>query len=329
MILNILTLPILFLIGIATSYEDFRHGKIANRWIVFGIVWSFFVVLFLLAVNFLGLAEIISLQYAGKVAMNFSAVIVVSFLMWKFGAWAAGDAKLFITFSVLLPLTFYWKSYLPIFPSFALLVNIFALIFLYMLVRASVFYGEKILMSFRTLAKKPKNISEKIGMTKIVNWKSFALFFQKRINTIIAITGIFLAVAMAEKILLRYFLIEIDLKIILPIVFAVLILFNEMLKRFTEKMAFLKTAGVVILVTLFGYSLIFDFSSAIKIIWQSILIMVAFMLVFKLFETMSNFYMRETSFQKNIPFAFWMFMGVILTLFFKSSVINVVIKLIN
>lgn len=264
MILNILTLPILFLIGIATSYEDFRHGKIANRWIVFGIVWSFFVVLFLLAVNFLGLAEIISLQYAGKVAMNFSAVIVVSFLMWKFGAWAAGDAKLFITFSALLPLTFYWKSYLPIFPSFALLVNIFALIFLYMLVRASVFYGEKILMSFRTLAKKPKNISEKIGMTKIVNWKSFALFFQKRINTIIAITGIFLAVAMAEKILLRYFLIEIDLKIILPIVFAVLILFNEMLKRFTEKMAFLKTAGVVILVTLFGYSLIFDFPARLK-----------------------------------------------------------------
>ena len=329
MILNILTLPILFLIGLATSYEDFRYGKITNRWIIFGIVWSFFVIFLLLAMNFLNVAEIISFQYAGKTALNFLAVVIISFLMWKFGAWAAGDAKLFIAFSALLPLTFYWKSYLPIFPSFALLVNIFALVFLYMLARASVFYGEKILMLFWTLVKKPKSISEKIRIAKIANWKSLVLFFQKRMNTIMAITGVFLAVAITEKILLRYFLMVIDLKIILPIIFVVLILFKGPLKKLTKKIAFLKTAGIVILAALFGYSLIFDFSSAIKIIWQSILMLLAFMLVLKLFETMSNFYMRETSFQKNIPFAFWMFMGVILTLFFKSSVINVVINLVN
>jgi len=53
--------------------------------------------------------------------------------------WSAGDAKLFFVFSLLIPISYYSKSYLPVFPSFALLVNIFIPILLF-LIFASCFY---------------------------------------------------------------------------------------------------------------------------------------------------------------------------------------------
>ena len=77
---------------------------------------------------------------------------------------APGDAKLFFLFSFLLPLKYYWRSYLPIFPSFALLINIFIPIFLYILMKA--FYN--LILSFN-LKKFEINIFNSKKISSLMN----------------------------------------------------------------------------------------------------------------------------------------------------------------
>ena len=47
------------------------------------------------------------------------------YFLWHYRLWSAGDAKLFAVYAFLIPLNFYAKSYIAIFPSFNLLINLF------------------------------------------------------------------------------------------------------------------------------------------------------------------------------------------------------------
>ena len=151
MIFDILFLPLLFFISIIISYEDIKYGKVRNKWIILGLVWGlaiifFFFIWYFIAspithfyyFNILQLPDgspapvfTIPLNYLSKVILNVVIALTIAFLMWRFKAWAAGDAKLFMVYSLLIPLKYYWKSYLVYFPSFVLLINIFIPIFIY------------------------------------------------------------------------------------------------------------------------------------------------------------------------------------------------------
>ncbi len=63
--------------------------------------------------------------YLVKVAANAALALFAGFLMWWFGLWAAGDAKMFAVLALLLPLSTYREAYLPAFPAYVLLFNTF------------------------------------------------------------------------------------------------------------------------------------------------------------------------------------------------------------
>lgn len=163
MLFDYLFLPVLFLIGLITAFQDLCYGKIKNKWIILGLAYG----LLVLAGFFLwnqvahpvsiyyyqhikGLEPnspmpvfTVSNQYLQTTVINFLLAVGVGFLMWFMKAWSAGDAKLFFVFALLLPLKYYSKSFLAFFPSFALLINIFIPIFLFFAAKALVFFFQK------------------------------------------------------------------------------------------------------------------------------------------------------------------------------------------
>ncbi|MDD3032350.1 MAG: hypothetical protein PHF88_00045 [Candidatus Pacebacteria bacterium] len=57
--------------------------------------------------------------------INFSISVFVSYALWFFNCWSAGDAKLFSLLCFLLPLSFYENTNYLFFPSFNILINLF------------------------------------------------------------------------------------------------------------------------------------------------------------------------------------------------------------
>ncbi len=83
--------------------------------------------------------------------INGSIAFTVGYLLWHFNFWAAGDAKLFSIYSLLIPLEYYSKNYIRYFSSSMLLVDtIFFICFVFFL---KMFY--KIIISCFTHLRKP------------------------------------------------------------------------------------------------------------------------------------------------------------------------------
>jgi Flp pilus assembly protein protease CpaA len=164
-IIDILFLPMIFFIGIVTSWEDFNIGKVRNKWIALGLIYFAIISALLLVFslfaseltayiklidsNLLRQAMEIPLNYFGKVVLNGFLALGLGFLLWKYNFIAAGDAKLFFLFSLLLPLKYYWKAYMPYFPSFTLLLNIILPVFFLIFLQASWYLARKLLRFFK------------------------------------------------------------------------------------------------------------------------------------------------------------------------------------
>ncbi|MFH0832595.1 MAG: A24 family peptidase C-terminal domain-containing protein [Candidatus Aenigmatarchaeota archaeon] len=110
----------LVVFGIWTSYTDIKKGMIRNNVIL----------LLLLAAFILNTFYTRSFVVATAAsAVNITVAIVGGFLLWFAGMWSAADAKLFIGFAFLLPITLYEHSF-SYFPAVAILINSFVPIFL-------------------------------------------------------------------------------------------------------------------------------------------------------------------------------------------------------
>lgn len=161
--IDILFLPMLFFIGAVTSHEDIKYGRISNKWIFLGLIYSLGLFSFLLyhtlldnAIDWLHFPFHLASGYVLKVFMNSLITLVAVFALYRSALMAAGDAKLLFVFSLLLPLKYYWKSYLPVFPSMALLINIFLPIFIFLVLQALVSAG-KFLVRLHPKGKKSKS----------------------------------------------------------------------------------------------------------------------------------------------------------------------------
>jgi hypothetical protein len=117
-------LPAILLFGIATSLEDHKKGKIRNIWIISAIGYSFFI-LFTAVSSMLLLRTPLNYSYITDYFVNIGFALSSGFIIWYIGLWSAGDAKLFLAYASLLPLTVYSFGYIPHFPSFIILINTF------------------------------------------------------------------------------------------------------------------------------------------------------------------------------------------------------------
>ena len=315
MIFDILFLPLLFFIGIITSYEDFKYGKVRNKWILLGLFWGLIIIIFFFVWYFVASPitryyyfEIqhlpddspapvftVSLVYLWRVILNVVIALLIAFLMWRFNAWAAGDAKLFVVYALLLPLTYYWKSYLPYFPSFVLLINIFIPIFLYLLFRSCFYYLKFIYLrltktdkrgsSLKSDRAREKTDKKKAGWEKI---KSMAVMF-------LGFIGIFLVFGLLQEPIKEHF--TINISSLQMFIFAALIIFSGALSKIFQKPITFKII-IISLIIILGYGFISFPNATWQIIYQATKMMAIFMVIFTLFRKLIDFYVLKTGLKK-------------------------------
>lgn len=138
--LNIVCISIL---GFISSYTDIKKGIIPNRLVFSGIAAA-------IALNFLNGFSLLPFLLNGSLAFLFG------FMLWLAHLWSAGDAKLFLAFAVLFPMSFYSAG--ETFPAFAIILNSFAPAFLLLL----------LIVLFKTSAKQKTEALKQAFMPKLV-----------------------------------------------------------------------------------------------------------------------------------------------------------------
>lgn len=308
-IMPVVFLPLIFFIGCITSYEDFKTSKIRNKWIKIGLLYS--VVVYSLSWILYGLAlrkvigpifiDISSylLWNFDKWCINLVISTVVAYLLWHFKMWGAGDAKLFITYAALIPMSQYSKIYFSYyFASFLLLLSIFVPVTIYLFIKASYHFFKKV--SFKEIVEKIiKLLKSKIAKSQffgslkvLIGFAFFFLFYRLLRNEISGIIGNVLP----------------DQSIVMLIC---LVAFRPLSKIFKEK-----TIYAISFFIFFSVYIIFKPASSLE--GYLLLIRATFsksLLLILLFPIIQRIIIlcEGNAINKTTPFAMWMFLGALIT----------------
>ncbi len=282
MLINALFLPIVILLGVVTSYEDFRYGKIRNKWIISGFILGSVAYAGLFVANYFASVPAISVYYFSLVSANFVEAVFISFFIWKYDFWAAGDAKLFIVYSFLIPLDFYWKSYLPLFPSFVLLINILSLILAYLFIRACFFYSRYVYMLVvKKVDIRVKNPRQKIFLENIK--KNFMVWA----SGLLGILSIFFLFHLLQKQAMAYFSFNPESSQYALLV--ILLVFARKLTKSLKRSRIMRLIMSIVSLIIF-YNLVFHFSETIPLLYQVLKNTVMFGVAFALLKTLLKFH---------------------------------------
>lgn len=129
-----LHISVIIICGILATKSDISTGKIKNRDLFFCSViggLSYIILFFIGGGNEIFGWEVIA--YLKIFSLNLFLSVLTAYLIWDFGLWTAGDAKLFMVFSYLVPLGFYANGFVDFFPGIVLLINIFIPPFIFVL----------------------------------------------------------------------------------------------------------------------------------------------------------------------------------------------------
>ena len=368
-IIDYLLLPVIFFIGLVTSWEDFQRGLIRNKWIFGGFVYGLAVYLFL------SVFLILDINYFIRVLANSLVTLYISFILWRSRMVAAGDAKLFFVFAWLLPLKYYWRSYYNYFPSIALLLNIFLPIFFFIFIKA-------ILFSIIKIIKILSNPSDKNIYIHI--WE----MFKKNTPTALRkISLIIISVTFIRDLNTLFTITALQAINFLPIVIIILFILRRQLFRFIHLK--LKKWKFIIFFMLsfilsFTYNIYrFGTFAALERFKTSIMIGIIYSVSFVLLGYVLDNYVKDTMIQtinikdlsvgmkpkldkksikrlgpiprtgitieqaetikswqqmgeinkigiyRKAPFAVWVFIGVIITIIFQGSVFHLILNYIN
>ena len=159
-------LPGLLILGIATTYTDIKEGKIRNKWVLFALTYSLVVHL-----SFILFKVPISSFYITQTIINLVVVFIVGFLMWDFGLWTAGDGKLFLAFSALVPISTYNRaSFIFYFPSATILINTFVPLFVFFFFNILLKTSWKLKKEIFVETLHPKRLLSLISTLFVLGW---------------------------------------------------------------------------------------------------------------------------------------------------------------
>src|SRR4030042_2776571 len=174
-------LLIILIIGLVICYEDFKFGKIRNKWIKLGFILGFIVYLLSLIISLIS-GQPIAWQDYLMILSNTLIAFIFAFALWYLKLWAGGDAKLFTFYAFLIPLDFYGNWYFKYWPALALLINIVMPIFIYLIIKMLLYPAQL----FFNYLKHPQLFAEyfkkyqeknKIDKTKIKDYLAAGLSF--------------------------------------------------------------------------------------------------------------------------------------------------------
>jgi len=225
-ILRCLFLLPLLVIGGITSYSDIKYGKIKNIHLFWGFLYTLFLYFFLILYSYFVIHQFGNLKYLAELLLNGLIAFIFGYLLWRFNLWAAGDAKLFVIYSLLVPLEFYSKNYISYFPSATLLIDTFIFI--------CFFFLFKMLWKIAKLCLK-RNITSFsfVYYLSKINYKNL---YKNLKNTILK-TGKFFLIITCSLITLQYLRMKTDI-IFLKLLFNPILVY---LFFFTLQMFFLRT----------------------------------------------------------------------------------------
>lgn len=172
-----LTLLNLLVFGAICTYTDVRQGKIYNRFIKWGFICGFLILIFSLSSSF-------DIGYLKNVLINGSIGFLLGFFLWLNKQWSAGDAKLFSFFSFFLPLRYYSDSYIPFFPSINILLNTFFIIITCLLVSFLFFITGKIISGKIYFKSSSINSENLLKFLKIIFGYVFIVYLLSQLSGI-------------------------------------------------------------------------------------------------------------------------------------------------
>lgn len=294
-IIDILFLPVIFLLGIVTSYEDIKYGKIRNKWIFWGFLywlvlfcafflWNFyFDSIFSYFSDNIKLTSLIQFEhdYLIAVVVNGFVALFFVFVLWEFGIIAAGDAKLFWLYSLLVPFTYYWKTYLYFFPSLILFFNTFVVIVVYLFVVSVLSYLQDNKGRYKeSILNKLTDIKRK--------FKSGKLGYKVIIGPVIG----FLAVMITINLIANHFSIEI--KNLPAYVVIILFYFRRILTQFFVRKDIMSYVGAYLAVMiLIGLSI--DAVFVAGLIWNIVKMLTVILTILTIVAAFINRYITKSS----------------------------------
>lgn len=335
----------ILILGCATSIEDIRTGKIKNHWIISSMVFTFCFYFLNFMTSYVQYVELVW-DIMQDVLVNAALALVAGFVLWKAGIWPPGDAKLFFAYALLVPLSYYANGYLPYFPSFALLVNIFIAGFVYVTLTTA-----RAELKLRTLALWVENYIFKQKVREVINaaniWKASAALAQKFLG---AMSVIILVTPIREK-AFAFFFDQYALLLAIVFLFSYGYIQKFLLKTLTLRQLalFIFIYAVLGIVTGSEGKFLQYFFGILKISFLFMFLGEGVGRLLRMYieylgeeETRKE---RESSFSQkrfsdyvssesgnsssNIPFAPLMFCGVLTTLVMKQSVVHYVVYLLR
>jgi len=150
--------PTLILLGIATTYTDIRFQKIKNWHLAIAAGAGILTYLYLILTG--------AMQLTIALALNPLVALILGFILYTTGVWAAGDGKLFTVFCLLMP-TENYADLIPL-PSLIVFIAVFLIASLFLL-----------LFSFGRIAKKRAMLTNKVFWKAILGGmcKSYVIIF--------------------------------------------------------------------------------------------------------------------------------------------------------
>jgi len=164
-------LILIVIFGVVTSYTDIKSGKIKNIHIILLILTGVLINIFYVN-TFLNPSFNLKSDFFQSIT-NITIAFIFGFLIFSAGLWSSGDAKLFLGYSVLLPMVIFKAGYIPYFPSLVILINTFIpLAFFYIV---TPFFN----IDLKSLKKEAKKI---FTLSNLLNMILFLFAFQYLIS---------------------------------------------------------------------------------------------------------------------------------------------------
>lgn len=312
-LIDILLLPMVFFIGTVTTWEDYKFHKIPNHWLLLGLAYGALVYLGLIVWNIIGepitqayFTQIkglmpddprpifsIPFRYFFDVGLNSAAALLIGFGLWKYGQVAAGDAKLFFVLTLLLPLKYYWKSFLPVFPAYALVINIFTIVLIYILVQSLIFFfrrqGDIFLNPLRWWTTRQ-------GRQKSAEVKNSIFKSSRNILSILLwLTALMLGLQLLDRPLQNW--LSFSLLSVQPFIFVTIIILRRVVSDFFKNPKAL-IAIIIILSVVMVYGLITDPVNTINLTRASLKTTIIFIILLTIITKLINFYNQRAGVKK-------------------------------
>lgn len=309
-IFAVVFLPVILFIGFITSYQDFKQSRIRNKWVILGVVYPVLIYFISWILYYLAQKGTVSPVIGGissyliwnfdKWCVNLAVSAAVAYILWCYELWGAGDAKLFICYCALIPMGQYSRGYFNYyFASFLLLLTIFMPALLFLFFKSALYYIKQ--FNPGMIMKAAKLIKEKLINTD-----------KKEIGKILAGFFVFF---LSFKILSRELQQIIDKFLPNQNILIVLSMFLfKHLSKFFKKNSRQMIVVLIMLMIYFGYKMIYSPGEFILEIVSTFSRAVSVMALFPVFRKITKFYI-EKKFKTAVPFAIWMFLGILIAWF--------------